>query len=113
MDSLRHAPGIVVRMKQSMGFMGEGLAQIVRIKLIDLRVLMGEAERPLFVQLVELRTSHIRHLKAVRDGLASSAHASAGTGHDFHEVILLSLIHISFRYADTIRLQCSVVWEIP
>ena len=71
-----------------MGLLGQRLFQIRPVQLLNIRVLVGEADIGLGVQLPQLAAPGRCHLHALVDGLAAAAGAATGAGHDFHEIIV-------------------------
>ena len=82
-----HFPGLMVGVKQMVGYIAEGLFHELPIQLVDLGILVGEPGGGGLVDVPQDAAALFRQLHAVVDGLTAAAGAAAGTGHDLHEVI--------------------------
>ena len=76
------------RMQQSVGSAGQWFLKEFRVHLLDIFVLVREPHVCVFIQVIQRLSSVESHLLPVMDRLAASSHASAGTGHHLHEIIM-------------------------
>ena len=78
----------MVGVEEAFSTLAQGLLKVFAIKGYHVGVVVGLAELALVIQLVQLLAQHAGTLLAVMNGLATAAHAAAGAGHDFYEVIM-------------------------
>ena len=84
----------MVGVEQMVGLFAQGRLQICPVQGLHIRVLVGEADGSLGVQLPQLAASGGCHFHALVDGLSTAAGAAPGAGHDFHEVVVhLAAVH--------------------
>ena len=82
---MRFSGAAVARVQQAVGFFAQGLAQKLFIQRLEFRVFMGLAHGQSAVNFVQAIHAPDFGL-AVAVGLAATAHAAAGTGHDLHKM---------------------------
>ena len=83
-----HGPGRMVRVEQLVGQVRHGPFEILPIKSLNRRILMGEPQIVALIQTVEHLPSGACQLLGLVDGLTAAPGTAAGTGHHFHELIL-------------------------
>ena len=77
----------MIRMKQMVGLLSQRPLQELLVEGLDLRILMGEANRGLLVQLPQGIAPLPGQLLPVVNRLAAASGAAAGAGHHLHEVV--------------------------
>ena len=85
---------LVVCVQQMMGLLPQGLFQVSPVQLLDIWVLVREADIGLGIQLPQLTAAGGRHLHTLVDGLTAAAGAAAGAGGDAVQHCLLLPGHI-------------------
>ena len=81
-------PFFNIRVKQVVGFMGQGCTKILLIELLYAGVFVGEADWHIPVKCVQVRSAFSAEFFPVLNGLTAAASAAGGTGHDFHKVVV-------------------------
>ena len=83
-----HFPGLMVGVKQMVGYVAEGLFHELPIQLVDLGILVGEPGEGGLVDVPQDAAALFRQLHAVMDRLTAAVYTTAGTSHDFDKVIM-------------------------
>ena len=87
LDFLDYFPSRMIRVEQVVGLPPQRSLQELLVEGLDLRILMGEANRGLLVQLPQSVAPLPGQLLPVVDGLSAASGAAAGAGHHLHEVV--------------------------
>ena len=75
-------------MKQHVGTVGHGRSKILSIQLLNIGIIMGTANLRMLIQIIKPLATLKDPLLPIMDGLATSAYAASGTGHDLHKIIM-------------------------
>ena len=78
----------MVGVEEALSALAEWLFEVFTVEGYHIGVVVGLTQLALVIQLVQLLAQHAGTFLAVMNGLAAAAHAAAGAGHDFYEVIM-------------------------